>query len=330
VLKAAFDAHPNVVGLLKQAAECPDYDAKLDYTLPAERFMTKGLDRVVGGRNFARVLNFDARLLIAEGRRNDAVGSCLALLKLARLFDRNPTLVSYLVALTFRGIALDGANAAIQAGPIREDVRRALDAELAVQDRMEGYVGALKTERALGFDLIDATASDNRLVFAFGYWYWNREEAAYLDLLQDCVASASKGLASQTAEKNAPVRGPGAWTGKGMFARLSLPSVEAAHQAVKRTQALIRCLRVLSALQSRATAGSKGVPQLQELGLPVAANLDPFSGGLLLVKKTAQGWLVYSVGPNLKDDGGKIEDQTDGDIGLGPPPAAKANEPPKK
>ena len=143
--------------------------------------------------------------------------------------------------------------------------------------------------------------------------------------MQDCVASASQNLASQDREKNAPTRGPGVWAGKGMVAQLSLPSIEAARQLVKRTQALIRCLRVLSALQSRAPAGSNRTPQLQELGLPAAATIDSFSGDLLLVKKTARGWLVYSVGPNLKDDGGKIEDPTGGDIGLGPPPVARAD-----
>jgi hypothetical protein len=77
-------------------------------------------------------------------------------------------------------------------------------------------------------------------------------------------------------------------------------------------------------------AGSNRIPQLRKLGLSAAATVDPFSGGGLSIKKTARGWLVYSVGPNLKDDGGKIEDPIDGDIGLGPPPVAKADEPAKK
>jgi hypothetical protein len=49
----------------------------------------------------------------------------------------------------------------------------------------------------------------------------------------------------------------------------------------------------------------------------------------LRVKKTPQGWLIYSVGPNLRDDGGKVEYPADGDVGIGPSPAAKPDEPAK-
>ena len=37
-----------------------------------------------------------------------------------------------------------------------------------------------------------------------------------------------------------------------------------------------------------------------------------------------RGWLVYSVGPNFQDDGGKVDDPVHGDVGVGPPsPPAK-------
>ena len=63
----------------------------------------------------------------------------------------------------------------------------------------------------------------------------------------------------------------------------------------------------------------------------LALGTDPYTGESLHVKKTPQGWLVYSVGRNLKDDGGKVEDPTNGDVGVGPPPAAaKPAEPAKK
>ncbi len=105
------------------------------------------------------------------------------------------------------------------------------------------------------------------------------------------------------------------------LAALLFPALEAAYVAVTRTRAEIRSLRVLNALQTHVPAGSNETPKLSELGLPVETTTDPFTGEPLHVKKTPQGWLVYSVGPNRQDDGGKLDDPRDGDVGVGPPPA---------
>jgi hypothetical protein len=101
-----------------------------------------------------------------------------------------------------------------------------------------------------------------------------------------------------------------------------LRSLGATFSSVARVRADIRALRVLNAMQTHVLAGSNEIPKLSELGLPANTTTDPFNGQPLHVKKTAQGWLIYSVGRNLRDDGGKLDDP-DGDVGVGPPkPAA--------
>ena len=97
-----------------------------------------------------------------------------------------------------------------------------------------------------------------------------------------------------------------------------LPGLKGAYRLVARTRAEIRALRVLNALQSHVSAGSNEVPKLNELGLPAETITDPFTGEPLHVKKTPRGWLVYSVGSNFKDDGGKLDDYSD--VGVGPQP----------
>jgi hypothetical protein len=85
------------------------------------------------------------------------------------------------------------------------------------------------------------------------------------------------------------------------------------------TRASIRAMRVLNALQAHTPTGSNKTPNLSELGLPPEAVVDPFTGESLHVKRMPQGWLVYSVGPNMEDDGGKLDDPVQGDVGVGPP-----------
>ena len=108
----------------------------------------------------------------------------------------------------------------------------------------------------------------------------------------------------------------------GAFAKLLFPAINAFFVAHASGQAYVRTLRVLNAIQAHVPAGSNEVPKLSELGLPAEATTDPFNGEPLHVKRLPQGWLVYSVGRNLRDDDGKLDDNSD--VGVGPPiPAAK-------
>ena len=114
---------------------------------------------------------------------------------------------------------------------------------------------------------------------------------------------------------------------KAILASLLAPQLKAAYAATTRAKSAIRSLRVLNALETHVAAGSDTAPKLTDLGLPAEAITDPFNGELLHVKRMPQGWLVYSVGPNLQDNGGKIDDPNNGDVGVGPPPpVAKPSE----
>ena len=58
------------------------------------------------------------------------------------------------------------------------------------------------------------------------------------------------------------------------------------------------------------------MPNLRDLGLPAEATIDPFNSQPLHVKKLPKGWMVYSVGINLVNDGGILDGVTD--LGAGP------------
>lgn len=63
-----------------------------------------------------------------------------------------------------------------------------------------------------------------------------------------------------------------------------------------------------------------------------AVPVDPFGGGDLIYRRTAEGFIVYSVGSNLRDDGGQDEARTADDVSVRFPPVftesrSKAKEP---
>ncbi len=310
-VNAAFAAYPNVLPLLEQAAACPDYDVQLDYTLPPQEFQTKLLDLVNQVRSPARVLRYRARLEVAAGNRDEAVRTAVLILQLGRHFDHNPMIVSHLVAIAVRGIAIDSANEALQTGTVSKEVHDALDAELAIQQPMKGFASALKSERLF----VMANFQEGIFNFWLSRGFWYSEKSACLELFPTLIALADDPRPYSQVEQTIDGEGK-----KAILASLLAPSLKAAYVANTRAKAMMRSLRVLNALQAHPVQGSDTIPKLTDLGLPAEAITDPFNGEPLHVKKTPQGWFVYSVGPNLKDDGGKVDDPNNGDVGVGPPP----------
>jgi hypothetical protein len=340
LVKAAIDAHPQVFPPLEQAALCLGYDAGLDHTVEPRQFLEQLLPIMQEIRAAARVLHLRAYLLAAEGDYDEAVRTGLTLFRIGHLFENNQSITSYMVAITMQNLAVECVNFAMQSGPVSAEVRNALNAELALHEHSNGLRWGLKSERAFGCDQFRAFPARN-------FWlaarvHWNREESAYLDAIQAYITMASKPGFQQedkkSVEKALSAQGVStdpphatkwgsvkqALAQRGIFASLITPALQAAHEAATRGRAMIRCLRVLNALQTHVPEGSDHVPILTELGLPAETTTDPYTGEPLHVKKLPQGWLIYAVGRNYKDDGGKLDDTSD--IGIGPPPTAEAVE----
>jgi len=313
-LQGLFEAYPKVIPLLEQAAACPDYDSELDYTVNPNQFIESTLEYSRRNRAPARILRVWATLEAAQDRRDEALRSVLTLYRLTRHFDRDPMFVNYLLAVACRGVANDLGNRILQAGPVSKDVREALEAELARHDKMEGYGWALRSERACGLSCYATFPGANNWVMAA---HWNRSRLAYLAMIEQELALADQTYAEwrRRSGRTAPPRDT--------MVALVWPAVQATRSATERTRAEIRALRVLNAIQARVPPGSKDVPRLTELGLPPEATTDPFNGEPLRIKRLPEGWLIYSVGSNLQDDGGEKLDGLS-DAGIGPirrPPA---------
>ena len=329
-VKAIFAAHPNAIPLLEKAAACPDYDAQLDYAMLVKetvdcmqpsrepRFPRLLPDVLMKIRNAARVLMCRGNLLVAEGNRDEAVRTALAIFRLSHHCRHAFGAITYLVSDTIAEIAVNCANNALQAGPISPDVRQALDAELASQERMEGIVQAIKNERAFIIELFQNLPLRN--FWLISRWRWNEWESECLDELQAFLAMLNDEKSySETVE--AIRRIEAIRPQKDKIIMMGIVGMQNIHQANANAQARIRCLRILNALQTHVLLDRAVVPKLADLGLPLKTTTDPFSGEPLHIKKIPNGWLVYSVGLNLQDDGGKIDDyQTD--VGVGPPPLA--------
>jgi hypothetical protein len=313
LIKAAFVAHPRVMPLLERAAACPDYDAPFDCTGPPEQFIERLSPWMQDSRQHARILHLRAFLLAAEGKSDEAARTALVLTRLARHWQPDVLIAGMLVRATVQGIAIDAANAALQAGPVSSDLRGAVDAELARLERLSaaGSRRAVLGERAYGVASFAQMPARNFWLFARGSW--NRQESRYLDAMQMFLKLLDGPIGYRQAAQTLDNAFAGA---EAPLVALLAPAIKAALVAVVQSQAMVRSLRVLNALQTHVPPESDRIPKLSELGLPVETTIDPFNGEPLHVKRLPQGWLVYSVGRDLHDDGGDLEHYND--VGVGP------------
>lgn len=307
-IRSAFDAYPNVWPLLLRASKCPNYDLQLDYDVDSTVFLEKLIDVVQDSRAEIRILNLRVMLLLSENKGQEAVETCLAMLRLSRHFDHNPMIVSNLVAAAVRGVAIDAASRSLGSGSLPKAAHDALEAELASHDLVESYRHALRTERPFGIRQIQSfrdSIPGSTWTLRFLY-----DECGYLDVIDGAIRNADLPY-SEAQAKNEAIQ-----QDKGMLTQTATPRIKHHLEVLTRAQAKQRSLRVLNQLVLQDPTGEK-VLTINQLGLPAEATIDPFDGKPLRIKHTDAGWLVYSVGKNLQDDGGKLDDDRT-DVGVGP------------
>ncbi len=308
-LRDALEAYPQAFDLVDQAVNAPSYDAQLDYTADPVAFwdeLEKQTFQI--NRRAMRLLDYRATVQLADGDAEGALKTSLKMLKLCRHFDNDPTLLGVLVAIACRGIALNDADLALRSGPISEPLRKQLDDELAKANLVEVYRRGLVDDRAFGLDTLRAIESgklsterdDKRWLMQIAAAFAN-QRSNYLDYMAESIALADRPYAEvKDSPKLAELS-----AGVDPSAEVVMPSIKAAQAALNRSIVYIRSVLILNAIQRFERDHPGMQPTLAELGLPPAVTTDPFNGQPLHLVKLPQGWSIYSVDMDLKDDGGR-------------------------
>jgi hypothetical protein len=307
-IRLALEAYPHVLPLLEQAAACPDYNPELAYTAGPEPLLESVLSEVQEFRRFTNILRAQASFLSAQGKGDDALRICLVSFRLTRHLEREPLLISYLVVVACRAVAIGQVNAILRAGPVSDAVRAELDKELAISEDVGGYQRALKGERAYAISSFGSSFPINWLNRA----YFNNEECHLIDGINEQMSLATRPYAVSEERLEQHLGGP--FHG---FSALHLPALMKTRTAMERARAQIRCLRILNALQKHGPWPDKE-PKLSDLGLPAEVTTGPYDGSPIKLKQVGSEWLIYCVGPDLKDHGGQLAGFAD--VGLGPVP----------
>ncbi len=240
----------------------------------------------------ARPLHHRSRVALHRGESELAAKSAIEILKISRLAETQPGLIGYQSSLVVRDIGLDICNRVLQETEMSDEHLEQLEAVLKDFEPRNGMRWSLISERAIALD------SATKTRYKLGDEFLDFFESELSDIGSDYYEIIEKRDARP----------------KPVDSSLTMnlrKGIDLVYLQDERIQAKERCLSLLIKIKkSKATT----IEAVSEVGKN--EYLDPFSGKELLVAKLDDGWMVRSVGPNLKDDfDNKILPD---DIGLGP------------
>jgi hypothetical protein len=203
----------------------------------------------------------------------------------------------------------------LAAGPVSAELHAALDHQLALDDDPQRVVRVLKAEEAYSASAIDEFGwklpmgdTPSVLIRTFG-WAMQRNLLGVLDFYQVQLTLSARPW--REAFKQVGREGAPDVSSFGTMSELLIPAIQALYEAETRSIAVSRSLRVFNAMTAFREQHGKEISGLSELPLPKEAMMDPFSDKPLLLKRLAEGWIVYSVAKNGVDDGGSFVDIKD-------------------
>jgi hypothetical protein len=307
--------------LLEEASRIRDCAFPVNwYSGAATRF-----PHVLRMREGARMLSLRADLYAAEGRVDEALSDCAIIVRMAEHAQSEPEVISQLTSYALDGTwvrALEHALAA--ARPSAEACQRLLN-QLSRMDQVIPSVRAVQGERVLLgewiFDYIRHKGKDPTLAEMIGKSYlWlripvrtigrpllNLDQLAYLrstkawtDLMRLPWPEAQQREQSLQRElHDLP-------TYRAVFSKMLVPILSRFVLSRDRVAAQIGAAQV--ALAVKAYQGEHGayptsLAELQSLGWKLP--LDSFDRQPYHYRREGQGFVVWSVGPDMTDDGGK-------------------------
>jgi hypothetical protein len=282
------------------------------------------LDWVQSTREVINVLHHDAMLRSQDDIEGSAE-SCLAMIHVAHSINDHPFLISQLVRVAEHAIIMAALERLLGQGTLKEETLAKVQAALEREAAANTFHLGLRGERAGAQHFFSAVREGKtnvssilggpggpdlgeRLVDAFPALIL-RGEAEHLRIMNEMVKAAKleapERLAALDKIEN-QVRKSSAWS-----VRLLVPAVSKLAQASQRVQAQARCAVVAVAAERyrlKYDAFPANLKDVVSAGLLKEVPLDPYDGQpLRWVKTPSGGGIVYSIGYDKIDNGGKID-----------------------
>jgi hypothetical protein len=321
---AILARHAATLDLLRRATAKPGCRFDRDWSRIS---YSTTLPEISSLRQAARLLALAARREAADGDVATALADVIRVHRLAGHVAAEPIVISGLVELAIDGMALEtladilpratAKDAAALADPALTDFVRSspsLQRQFLGEEAFGLGTFADLAEGKVGLDDLSMGPGPAGISFLYRCFFVPAELTAYQAAMRRFQELAHR--AAEPGERypeisraaEAVAQEPAAGR-RGYFASLLVPALSRVFETQAKSQARHRAAEILLAA-TRARLEAAAPPESAESLVPtwlVAVPADPFrTEGPLTVKTGADGWLVYSVGPDGEDDGGPV------------------------
>jgi competence protein ComGC len=330
LLRAAFAALPKETVLeARKLKDMPEGGFAIEM---AENPFALNLNYLQETRAVANLLLCDAVLRAHHDEREGAAESSQAILNMAHALKDQPFLIAQLIRIAEQAIALGALEWTLGQGTVSEPNLAKLQGLLEADAAADGLHQAMRGERAGGHQIYESlragktsfaemfgttgfrVSPGERVLDAFpglvlnGYPEYLRmmNEQVRASKLKDTERmEAFEKLEQQARQHRARgIRG-------NLLISWIMPATTKMAEAAQRSQAQVRCaIAALAAERYRLKHNNtwpRGLDDLVKEGLLKEVPKDPYDGQPLRLKRTPTGIVVYSVGYDKVDNGGKLD-----------------------
>ena len=307
--------------LIRQATARP----RCNFDLPYDQGALMLVPHVNGLLSAGRILSSAILLETRRGDDQNAWQSLFQFLRMADALRDEPVLISALVRISMLQSALASARLVAEAFPPDDETRERLERLIAAADHLHPVLLAFDGERLFFGDWIFDHNNAHRLiqnVLGVGgpglkprYLAWllsyrpsrQFQHAAYLRIVKQSADDLARPLGDSPPAPESDPSMQDRWYGGILYA--FAPSYFRARVVTLRLQAHARITQTgLALLRHKAAYGAypAALAEIDPQFLPEIP-LDPFTGKPLVYRPEADGFVLYSLGENLADDGGAEE-----------------------
>ncbi len=269
-------------------------------------------------RDCARLLRASAFSNGMEGDYAAAVDDITTVMKLGDALAQEPILISQLVRIAICLIANSAIQDSFGAADLSPDLARRLTAQIDHAEHREAFAQSLANEQYMVQKMFAALRSGDRNGIPEGMIIGpldDADERTYIEMMTRLIAAARLPYYKALPELKRMEDQVGELSQQMPYSVQFLPALARSCQAQARHEAVLDVAQLGIVLeQYKAREGSYPLtldPIAEHFGgtLPV----DPFNGQAYIYRPSFDSFLLYSIGENLRDDGGK-HDYRKGDI----------------
>ncbi len=270
-------------------------------------------------RNAVRLLTLDAVLHADSGDGGSATRSAISGFGIARTLAREPITISQLVRSSCQNIAISAVEQVVNRTDLTDEQLVELIEAVRESERISDISCAFVGERCTGIDLFrapeavgpDVLGGSGRplrhvLALYKGVGMADADAVIYLDLMGGYLKAFQLPLHERQKAVEAVEAKLQSTSKAHILLHMTMPALSRITTLETRVIAHLRTAQVALAIQRYRLAAGELPDKLADLAPAYLETVpsDPFDGNNLRYRKLDPGFVVYSIGEDLSDDGG--------------------------